>query len=174
MAIHNLYIYLWHSFSPYVTFWARCVSQRLAYRGHGHDWQSICVHYICHDLDVHTGTFPHQYQVKLWYFVTKIILNYCEKKKYSDWEKLLKFETEGQEFAKFLRWLEQFFQIVKGQNNFWWQNALLTCSWEKKPDMFSICDFRCFKNNAIWNKINVVESKEVHESVIFGHCALLF
>ena len=64
MAIHNLYIYLWHSFSPYVTFWARCVSQRLAYRGHGHDWQSICVHYICHDLDVHTGTFPHQYQVK--------------------------------------------------------------------------------------------------------------
>ena len=64
MAIHNLYIYLWHSFSPYVTFWARCVSQRLAYRGHGHDWQSICVHYICYDLDVHTGTFPHQYQVK--------------------------------------------------------------------------------------------------------------
>jgi hypothetical protein len=35
----------------------------------------------------------------------------------SDWEKLLKFEAEGQEFAKFLRSLEQF--IVKGQNNFW-------------------------------------------------------
>ena len=64
MAIHNLYIYLWHSFSPYVTFWAWCVSQRLAYRGHGHDWQSICFHYICHDLDVHTWTFSHQYQVK--------------------------------------------------------------------------------------------------------------
>ena len=34
-------------------------------------------------------------------------------------EKLLKFEAEGQEFAKFLRSLEQFIQTVKGQNNFW-------------------------------------------------------
>ena len=37
----------------------------------------------------------------------------------SDWEKLLKFEAEGQEFANFLRSLEQFIQTVKGQNNFW-------------------------------------------------------
>ena len=37
----------------------------------------------------------------------------------SDWEKLLKFEAEGWEFAKFLRSLEQFVQTVKGQNNFW-------------------------------------------------------
>ena len=36
----------------------------------------------------------------------------------SDREKLLKFETEGWEFAKFLRSLEQFIQTVKGQNNF--------------------------------------------------------
>ena len=35
----------------------------------------------------------------------------------SDWEKLLKFEAEGWEFAKFLRSLEQFIQSVKGQNN---------------------------------------------------------
>ena len=41
-----------------------------------------------------------------------------EKKWFSDWEKLLKFEAEGQEFAKFLRSLEQFIQTVKGQNNF--------------------------------------------------------
>jgi predicted ATPase len=34
-------------------------------------------------------------------------------------EKLLKFEAEGREFAKFLRSLEQFIQTVKGQNNFW-------------------------------------------------------
>ena len=34
-------------------------------------------------------------------------------------KKLLKFEAEGQEFAKFLRSLEQFIQTVKGQNNFW-------------------------------------------------------
>ena len=36
----------------------------------------------------------------------------------SDREKLLKFEAEGQEFAKFLRSLEQFIQ-----------NAFSTCSW---------------------------------------------
>ena len=37
----------------------------------------------------------------------------------SGWEKLLKFEAEGWEFAKILRSLEQFIQTVKGQNNFW-------------------------------------------------------
>ena len=39
--------------------------------------------------------------------------------------KLLKFKTEGREFAKFLRSLEQFIQTVKGQNKF----CFLTCSW---------------------------------------------
>ena len=47
----------------------------------------------------------------------------------SDQEKLLKFEAEGREFANFLRSLEQFIQTVKGQNNFWLQNAFLICSW---------------------------------------------
>ena len=37
----------------------------------------------------------------------------------SDREKPLKFEAESQEFAKFLRSLEQYIQTVKGQNNFW-------------------------------------------------------
>ena len=37
----------------------------------------------------------------------------------SDREKLLKFEAEGREFARFLRSLEQFIETVKGQNNFW-------------------------------------------------------
>ena len=37
----------------------------------------------------------------------------------SDRVKLLKFQAEGREFAKFLRSLEQFIQTVKGQNNFW-------------------------------------------------------
>ena len=37
----------------------------------------------------------------------------------SDREKLLKFEAEGREFAKFSRLLEQFIQTVKGQNNSW-------------------------------------------------------
>ena len=48
----------------------------------------------------------------------------------TDREKLLKFEAEGQEFAKFLRSIEQFIQAVKSQNNFWLQNAFLTCSWK--------------------------------------------
>ena len=34
-------------------------------------------------------------------------------------EKLMKFEDEGQEFAKCLRSLEKIIQTVKGQNNFW-------------------------------------------------------
>ena len=35
-----------------------------------------------------------------------------------DREKLLKFEAEGREFAKFLRSLEQFIQTVESQKNF--------------------------------------------------------
>ena len=55
---------------------------------------------------------------KIWYFVTKIVLTYCEKKCFSDQEKISKFEAESREFAK-LRSLQQFIQTVKGQNNFW-------------------------------------------------------
>ena len=59
-------------------------------------------------------------QERKWYFVTKIVQTYCEKKKCSsDQEKLLKFEAEGREFENFLRSLEQFIQTVKVQNNFW-------------------------------------------------------
>jgi hypothetical protein len=36
-----------------------------------------------------------------------------------DREEPMKFEAEGQEFAKILRSLEQFIPTVKGQNNFW-------------------------------------------------------
>ena len=45
------------------------------------------------------------------------------KKCSSDREKPSKFKAEGREFANFLRSLEQFIQIVNGQN------AFLTCSW---------------------------------------------
>ena len=48
---------------------------------------------------------------------------------FSDRDKLLKFEAEGREFSKILRSLEEFFQTVKGQNNFWQHNVFLTCSW---------------------------------------------
>ena len=64
-----------------------------------------------------------------WYFVSKIILTYCEKNCSSDQEKLLKFKAEGQEFAKCLRGQGQFTQTVKGQNIFLKKNSFLTCSW---------------------------------------------
>ena len=47
-----------------------------------------------------------------WYFVSKIIQNFCEKKCSSDRVKLLKFEAEGREFAEILRSLEQFVRTV--------------------------------------------------------------
>ena len=54
-----------------------------------------------------------------WHLISKIVLTYCEKNCSSDWVSFLNFETEGWEFAKFLRSLEQFGPTVKGQNNFW-------------------------------------------------------
>ena len=54
-------------------------------------------------------------KVQKWYFLIKIVLTYCEKKKRSsDPEKLLKFEAEDQEFARKLRSLEPFVQAAKG------------------------------------------------------------
>ena len=42
----------------------------------------------------------------------------------------MKFEAEGQEFAKMLTSLEQFIQKVKGQNNCWYvTESFFTCSW---------------------------------------------
>ena len=69
----------------------------------------------------------------------------------NDREKLLKFEAEGREFANFLRSLEQFVQTVKGQNNFWKQNAFLTYSWRflrSKGQLISKASFLVF----IWTK----------------------
>ena len=55
---------------------------------------------------------------KNWYFVSKIVLTYSEKNCSIDCEKLLKFETEDQEFAKNFRSLEQLIRTEKGQYNF--------------------------------------------------------
>ena len=51
--------------------------------------------------------------VKEWYFVTKIVLTYCEKKWFHWLKKLMKFEAEGWEFSKIFGSLEQFIQAVK-------------------------------------------------------------
>ena len=66
---------------------------------------------------------------KKWYFVTKIVFVYCEKKCSSDRKKLLKFTAMAEIFQKFWdQYLKQFIQTVKGQSNFWEQNAFLTSS----------------------------------------------
>ena len=49
----------------------------------------------------------------------KFVWPTVRKNRFSDWENFLKFEAEGQEFAKILRSLGQFIQTVKGHNNFW-------------------------------------------------------
>ena len=51
--------------------------------------------------------------------LTKLFQPTVRKNCSGDQEKLLKFQAESREFAKFLRSLEQFIQTVKGQNNFW-------------------------------------------------------
>ena len=69
------------------------------------------------------------------------------KKCSTDREKLLKLEAEGREFSKILRSLEQFIQTVKGQNNFWKQNAFLTCSWRfLKSNKLEQLEFKLEKN----------------------------
>ena len=49
----------------------------------------------------------------------------------SEQQIFLKFDTEGREFAKFLRSLDQFFRKVKGENNFWSRMFFLT-SWSSQ------------------------------------------
>ena len=51
--------------------------------------------------------------------ITMTKMAFCYQNCSRDREKLLQFEAEGQEFAEFLRSLEQFIQTVKDQNNFW-------------------------------------------------------
>ena len=60
-----------------------------------------------------------KHKVKNGILFPKLLWPTVRKKYSSGWEKLLKFEAEDWEFAKFLRSLEQFIQTVKGQNNFW-------------------------------------------------------
>ena len=51
------------------------------------------------------------------------------KKCSNDQKILLEFEAEGRELSNILGLLAQFIQTVKGQTNFWQQNASLTCFW---------------------------------------------
>ena len=59
------------------------------------------------------------YQTSSWIgiLLPKLFWTIVRKNCFSDREKLLKFEAEGREFAKFLRSLEPFIQTVKGRTN---------------------------------------------------------
>ena len=71
MALHHLYSYRWLGFSTYVTFWARCLYQRLAYSHSGHDWKLSHFYDFCNDLVVHTGTISNKHQVKIFLKMSK-------------------------------------------------------------------------------------------------------
>ena len=62
---------------------------------------------------------PTSYAPGIGTLLPKLLYPTVRKNCSSDQEIILKFEAEGLEFAKFLRSLEQFIQIVEGQNNFW-------------------------------------------------------
>ena len=71
------------------------------------------------------------------------------------------FEIRGWRpwFAKILRSLEQFVWTVKDQNNFWWQNAFLTCSnwkkyWDLKVQALVFSD-------VVFNQINLWTNEEI-------------
>ena len=57
-------------------------------------------------------------KVKNGILLPKLFWHTVRKKCSSDRVNFLKFEAEGQEFANFLRSLEQFIGTVKNQNNF--------------------------------------------------------
>ena len=61
---------------------------------------------------------------------TKIVRTYCEKKIVLVIEKICaNSQPSASNFKKISQSLEQFVRTVKGQNNFWYQNAFLTYSW---------------------------------------------
>ena len=80
-------------------------------------WKGKCVKSLV--IRGNPWLFYHEVLLKVRYFVSKIVLTYFEKKKCSSHrEKLLKFEADGRDVAKFLRSVEQLIQTVEGQNNF--------------------------------------------------------
>ena len=69
----------------------------------------------------HGVPFRTKVRMILWY---QHFSDLQQKNYSSDWEKLLKFKAEGQEFANILRSLNQFIRLAKSQNK-----TFLVCSW---------------------------------------------
>ena len=74
----------------------------------------------------------------------------------SDREKNL--EIQGRR-PRILRSLEQFVRTVKGQNNFWQQNAFLTCSWRFLiSNKLEQLEFKLEKNIGIYKHAGSVKN----------------
>ena len=52
--------------------------------------------------------------IKKWYFVSKIVLTYCEKKMFKGLRKTFEIRGWRQEFPNILRSIEKFIQTEKG------------------------------------------------------------
>ena len=105
---------------------------------------------------------PQHFKAKnQWFFVSKIVLTYCEKKLFL-WSGKT-FEIRGWKFAKNLRSLEQFIRAVKGQYIFgnsgiflpklFWPTERKNCfsDWEKRlkfeAEFWNLQKFWDHKNN---------------------------
>jgi hypothetical protein len=64
-----------------------------------------------------------------WYFVSKIVLTYCEKKWSSDWEKLLKIGGWRPRVCKSFEISLTIYSNNERSEPFLKQNAFLKCSW---------------------------------------------
>ena len=73
---------------------------------------------LCHQF-VSTQCMGPKFLQEMVFYYQNCFEPTVRKNCFSDREKLLKFEDEGQEFARFLKSLEQFIQAVKGQKIFW-------------------------------------------------------
>ena len=72
------------------------------------------------------------------------------KKWTRDWEKLLKFEAEGQEFAKILRKLGTIYSNSERSEQFLVTECFLTCSWRFLiSDKLEQLEFKLEKNIGI-------------------------
>ena len=64
-----------------------------------------------------------------WYFITKMVLTYCEKKCSSDPKSSLKFEAEGRKFAKKIEITRTIYSNSERLEQFLVTGCFLTCSW---------------------------------------------
>ena len=83
-----------------------------------------------------------------WYFFPQIVLSYSEKKKFSNWQEVLK-ETEVREFAKFLR-LTRTIDLDSEKSEYLKHNAFLTCCWRfLRPNTFEELELKLKKITGI-------------------------